>query len=103
MSAPLDSIADYSNFVYALAQRHPFVIHSPLTLAPIGATLGKLEGRVECQDGIHLEVCGDHTGLHLARAVARLPRHHHHSKRVNSSTVMPAARIKLRSVPLATS
>ena len=38
MSAPLDDIASYSIFVYALAERHPFVIHSTLTLAPIGAT-----------------------------------------------------------------
>ena len=56
MSAPLDDIAIYSTFVYALAERHPFVTHSTVTLAPIGATLAKLEGRVECQSGIHLEV-----------------------------------------------
>lgn len=36
MSAPLD-IASYSTFVYALAERHPFVTHPTLTLAPIGA------------------------------------------------------------------
>ena len=29
---------------------------STLALAPIGATLAKLEGRIECQGGIHLEV-----------------------------------------------
>jgi hypothetical protein len=56
MSAPLDDIASYSRFVYALRERHPFVTGSTLTLAPIGATLAKLEGRVECQKGIHLEV-----------------------------------------------
>jgi uncharacterized protein DUF6516 len=50
MSAPLDA------FVYALAERHPLVTGSTLTLAPIGATLGKLEGRVECKGGVHLEV-----------------------------------------------
>ncbi len=56
MSAPLDDIASYSAFVYALAARHPFLTSSALTLAPIGATLAKLEGRIECQHGIHLEV-----------------------------------------------
>jgi hypothetical protein len=56
MSAPLDDIAGYSAFVYALAERHPFIKGSTLALAPIGATLAKLEGRVECQAGIHLEI-----------------------------------------------
>ena len=35
-----------------------------------------------------------HRLLHLARAVSRLPRHRHQSKRTNSSTVIPAARIR---------
>ncbi len=56
MSAPLDDIASYSALVYGLAQRHLFVINSTLALAPIGATLAKLEGRIECMDHIHLEV-----------------------------------------------
>ncbi len=56
MSAPLEGIGSYSAFVYGVAERHPFVIRSTLTLAPIGATLAKLEGRIECQIGIHLEV-----------------------------------------------
>jgi len=56
MTAPLDGIESYSTFVYALAERHPFVTHSTLTLVPIGAALAKLEGRVECQARIHLEV-----------------------------------------------
>jgi hypothetical protein len=56
MSAPLGDIASYSAFVYALAERHPFVTSSTLALAPIGATLAKLEGRIECRGGIHLEV-----------------------------------------------
>ena len=56
MSAPLDDLASYSAFVYALRERHPFVAGSTLTLASIGATLAKLEGRIECQGGIHLEV-----------------------------------------------
>jgi hypothetical protein len=46
MSAPLEDIASYSEFVYALGERHPHVTGSTLTLAPIGATLAKLEGRV---------------------------------------------------------
>ena len=56
MSAPLDDIASYSGFVYALRERHPFITGSTLTLASIGATLAKLEGRIECQNGIHFEV-----------------------------------------------
>ena len=56
MSAPLDDIASYSAFVYALRERLRFVTGSTLALAPIGATLAKLEGRIECQGGIHLEV-----------------------------------------------
>ena len=34
----------------------PFVTGSTLALVPIGATLAKLEGRIECQGGVHLEV-----------------------------------------------
>ena len=56
MTAPLEDIASYSAFVYALRERHPFVTGSTLTLAPIGATLAKLEGRIECQGGVHLDV-----------------------------------------------
>ena len=44
MSTPLDDIGSYSRFVYALAERHSFVTHSTLILAPIGATLARLEG-----------------------------------------------------------
>jgi len=40
----------------ALDARHPFVTSSRLALVPIGATLAKLEGRIECRGGIHLEV-----------------------------------------------
>lgn len=56
MSAPLDDLESYSAFVYSLTVRHPHVTHSTLTLAPIGATVAKLEGRVECEGAIHLEV-----------------------------------------------
>lgn len=56
MSSPLDDIAGYSRFVYELAARHPFVTHSTLMLAPIGATLAKLEGHIECEGGLRVEV-----------------------------------------------
>ena len=56
MRAPLDDLASYSTYVYTVAERHPIVTGSTLALAPIGATLAKLEGRIECQGGIHLEV-----------------------------------------------
>ena len=56
MSAPLDDIASYSGFIYALRERHSFVTGLTLMLVPIGATLAKLEGRIECQNGIHLDV-----------------------------------------------
>lgn len=56
MSAPLEDIASYSANVDSLAERHAFVINSTLALVPIGATLAKLEGRVECKNEIHLEI-----------------------------------------------
>jgi hypothetical protein len=56
MSASLDDIASYSAFIYSLAERHPFITGSTLALAPIGATLAKLEGRLECENRVHLEV-----------------------------------------------
>ncbi len=49
MSTALDGFAGYSAFVYALGERHPFVTGATLTLVPIGATLAKLEGEIECQ------------------------------------------------------
>ncbi len=56
MSAPLEDIASYSAWIYALVERHSFVTHSTLTLAPIGATLARLEGRVECPGALRVEV-----------------------------------------------
>lgn len=56
MSAPLEDIAGYSAWVYALAERHSFVTHSTLALTPIGATLAKLEGRIECAGELRVEV-----------------------------------------------
>ena len=56
MSAPLDDLASYSAYVYTLAARHPAITGSTLALAPIGATLAKLEGRIDCGNRLHLEV-----------------------------------------------
>ena len=56
MSEARDDLASYSAFVYTLAERHPIVTGSTLALAPIGATLAKLEGRIDCRDGIHVDV-----------------------------------------------
>ena len=56
MNAPLASIASYSEWVYALANRHPFVTRSTLVLIPIGATLARLEGCLECFQGLTVEV-----------------------------------------------
>jgi hypothetical protein len=56
MSAPLENIAGYSAWVYALKERQPWVVHSTLALVPVGATLAKLEGRIECPDGLRVEV-----------------------------------------------
>jgi hypothetical protein len=56
MSAPLEDIASYSAFVYAVAERRPFITNSTLVLAPVGATLAKLEGHLECQSGIRVEI-----------------------------------------------
>ena len=56
MSTPLDDIASYSAWIYSLAERHPAITGSTLALALIGATLAKLEGRIECEGGVHVEV-----------------------------------------------
>jgi hypothetical protein len=56
VSAPLDDVASYSAWVYALPERHPCVTGSTLVLAPIGATLAKLEGRIECAGGLAIDV-----------------------------------------------
>jgi len=56
MSSPLENFESYSVFVYTLGDRHSCVIRSTLSLAPIGATLARLEGRIECQNGVRLEV-----------------------------------------------
>ena len=56
MSAPLDDIGSYSAFVYAPAERHQFVIGWTPAFTPLGATLVKLEGRIELMGGVHLDV-----------------------------------------------
>ena len=56
MSAPLDSLQNYSLHVYALRERHSFVTGSTMSLVPVGATLAKLEGRIECAGGLRVEV-----------------------------------------------
>jgi len=56
MSAPLDDLASYSAFVYAVAERHASITNSSLILVPIGATLAKLQGRIDCRGGIQLEI-----------------------------------------------
>lgn len=56
MSTPLDDIQSYSACVYALGERHDSVVGSTLVLTSLGATLGKLEGRIELADGVHLDV-----------------------------------------------
>ncbi len=56
MSAPLENLASYSAFVYSLPERHFFVSGSSLVLVPVGATLAQLEGSIECQGGIYLEI-----------------------------------------------
>lgn len=55
MSEPLANLASYSAWIYALADRHPFVTHSTLVLIPVGATLARLEGRIECAQGLAVE------------------------------------------------
>ena len=56
MTPPLSDFDSYSVFVYTLAERHSFVTASTLSLARIGATLARLEGKIECQGGLRLEV-----------------------------------------------
>jgi hypothetical protein len=52
MSAPLESLESYSLFVYALRERHQSILSSTLCLAPIGATLARVEGQIECANDV---------------------------------------------------
>ena len=56
MSSPFADIKSYSACIYTLQERHPFVTASTLTLVPIGATLARLEGCIECGRDIRLDV-----------------------------------------------
>ncbi len=56
VSAPLDDLASYSAYVYSVGERDPTVTGSTLALAPIGATLAKPEGRIDCDGSLHLEI-----------------------------------------------
>ena len=56
MSSPLADIQSYSALVYSLRERHPFVINSTLALVPLGATLAKLEGDIQCKSGLRIAV-----------------------------------------------
>ena len=56
MNPALADMAAYSVWVYALKERQPWVLHSTLALVSVGATLAKLEGRMECPGGVTVEV-----------------------------------------------
>ena len=56
MSPALNDLASYSAFIYSLAERHPHITECALQLAPIGATLARLEGKIECQGQLRIEV-----------------------------------------------
>ena len=56
MSAPFSDFDSYSVFIYTLPERYTFITTSTLVLARIGATLAKLEGTIECQSELRLEV-----------------------------------------------
>src|SRR5437763_385266 len=56
MSAPLDDIASYSAFVYSIPERHAIVSNSTVTVVPMGATLAKVEGGLECRGGMHIDI-----------------------------------------------
>lgn len=47
---------EYERFIYSLPNRYPFISFSTLVVKPIGATVGKVEGKVSFHNGIQLEV-----------------------------------------------
>jgi hypothetical protein len=49
MSDPLTDFKSYSVLIYTLPERHPVIVNSTLALAAIGATLARLEGRIQCE------------------------------------------------------
>lgn len=56
MSSPLADVNSYSAFVYSLRERHRFVSVSTLALIPLGATLAKLEGSLQCGGELRVDV-----------------------------------------------
>jgi hypothetical protein len=56
VSKALTDFHSYSLFIYTLTERLSFVKQSSLALASVGATLGRLEGRLDCDNGLHVEV-----------------------------------------------
>ncbi len=53
---PVPDLQTYSKLVYSLQQDHPSIQYSTLVLAPIGATLAKLEGQITFSGDLTLEV-----------------------------------------------
>jgi len=54
--SPLADISGYSRHVHSIQERFPFVTQSTLRVIPLGATLARVEGRMECLGGIAIEV-----------------------------------------------
>ncbi len=52
----LSDFQAYSVFIYSLQNRYASILTSTLVLAPIGRTLGKLEGQIHFEKGIMLDV-----------------------------------------------
>lgn len=53
---PIPDFEAYGLLVYSLAERHPRIKASTLVLARIGRTLAKLEGQVELEGDLLLDV-----------------------------------------------
>lgn len=53
---PFPDFQTYNLLVYSIADQYPQVSHSTLVLAPIGATLAKLEGQITFHNDIVLDV-----------------------------------------------
>ena len=50
------NLQDYSQFVYSLPETYASIQHLTLVLAPMGATLARLEGQIVFQDAVILDV-----------------------------------------------
>jgi hypothetical protein len=53
---PIPDLQTYSKLIYSLQQAHPSIQYSTLVLAPIGATLAKLEGQITFSGVLTLDV-----------------------------------------------